>query len=415
MNILNINKFYYMRGGAERYYFALAKLLETNAHTVVPFSMQDDRNFPSKYAKHFVSNLELGKPGLRLIKHIGRTFWSAEAKRALGGLLSEVPVDIAHIHLLYHHISPSVLPMLKERGIPVVMTLHDYKLICPNYLLYTEGKPCERCRGGRYYNAVLHRCLKNSAAVSAVAAAEMSMHKLMQVYENNVDVFIAPSEFVKQEFISFGQDPKKIVVIPHFIDPSFLETQPASTSKATPYNIYFGRLSSEKGIDKLLETYYIYKPALPLKIAGNGPLLPWIQQYIKDRGLTDRVELLGHLSTSDLRRVVSQAQATIVPSRVYETFGFAALESIALGTPVVAFAMGGLTETVAPTVGRLVPLDDRAGLATAMDEVATWKKSSIRAACDALIRSRYLPQQHLESLLTVYKHAQDKTKTQTHP
>ncbi len=406
MNILNINKHYYMRGGAERYYFALTKLLEDHGHTVVPFSMQDERNFPSKYAKHFVSNLELGKPGLKQIKSIGRTVWSREARRALGALLDEVDIDIAHIHLIYHHISPSILPMLKERGIPVVMTLHDYKLICPNYLLYTEGKPCERCRGGRYYNAVLHRCLKNSAAVSAVAAAEVSIHKLMQVYENNVDIFIAPSEFVKNEFIKFGQDPHKIVVIPHFIDPSFLQKH--TPKKVEPYNVYFGRLSSEKGIDKLLETYYIYRPKLPLKIAGTGPLLPWIEQYIQARGLKNHVELLGQLGTDDLRKVVANAQATIVPSRVYETFGFSALESIALGTPVVAFAMGGLTETVTPEVGRLVPLDDLSGLAEAIDEVSKWKKHDLRAPCEALIRSRYLPEQHLATLQTIYRHAINK-------
>lgn len=407
MRILNVNKFYYLRGGAERYYFALTKLLESQGHDVIPFSMQDERNFPSSFSKYFVSNLELGKPGLKMVRQAGRTLWSKEARAKLSSLLDAMPVDLAHLHLIYHHLSPSILPLLRERGIPTVMTLHDYKIICPNYLLYTEGLPCERCKGHRYYNAVLHRCLKRSVPVSALAALETSLHKVLGVYENQIDLLIAPSQFVKNEFVKFGQAPQRIVVIPHFIDPSFLSASQEianSVRKEEPYLLYFGRLSSEKGIDRLLETFYIYKPKLRLKIAGNGPLLAWIQDYIKGRGLSGRVELLGHLDTNNLRRVIAGAAATVVPSRVYETFGFSALESIALGTPVAGFAMGALPEIVTPDVGRLVPLDDRAALAKAIDEVSAWDKAKVRPMCEQLIRDRYLPQQHFDALQTVYQH-----------
>lgn len=410
MRILNVNKFYYMRGGAERYYFALAKLLESKGHDVIPFSMQDDRNFPSQYAKYFVTNLEVGRPGLKMAHQVGRSLWSGETKKKISALAAEVKPDLAHLHLIYHHLSPSLLPALKKQGIPVVMTLHDYKLICPNYLLYTEGNPCERCQGHRYYNAVAHKCLKNSYAVSAFAAVEMSIHKLTQVYEKHVDMFIAPSEFVKNEYVKFGQDPKKITVIPHFIDPSFLhaagEAGGASkqVQKEEPYALFFGRLSAEKGIDKLLETIYIYKPRLRLKIAGTGPLLPWIEQYISARGLQDKVELLGHLGTDQLISAIQKAAVVVIPSRVYETFGFSALESIALGTPVVAYAMGGLAEIVTPQVGRLVKLDEKATMAQAMDELAGWDREKTRQAGKALIEQRYTPQRHYESLMTVYSH-----------
>lgn len=409
MRILNINKFYYMRGGAERYYFALTKLLESNGHEVIPFSMQDDRNFPSKYSKYFVSNLEVGKPGLRMVNQIGRSFWSRETKTKLASLLDEVKPDVAHLHLIYHHLSPSLLPELKKRKIPVVMTLHDYKLICPNYLLYTEGNPCERCRGHRYYNAVIHKCLKRSYPLSAFAALEMSAHKLMQVYEKNIDLFIAPSQFVKQEYVKFGQDPAKITVVPHFIDPAFLQAADRAGSEAAqsePYALFFGRLSQEKGIDKLLEAIYIYKPHLHLQlhIAGTGPMEAWIKSYIETRGLQDRVKMLGHLNTEQLISAVRSAAVVVIPSRVYETFGFSALESIALGTPVVAYAMGGLSEIITPEVGRLVPLDEVSSLAKAMTELATWDRAKTRAAGRELITSRYTPQRHLESLMTLYSH-----------
>lgn len=410
MRMLNINKFYYLRGGAERYYFALTKLMEAQGHDVIPFSMRDDRNYPSQFSKYFVGNLEVGKPGLKMVHQIGRSLWSNETKKNITALINDVKPDLAHLHLIYHHLSPSLLPVLKKKGVPVVMTLHDYKLICPNYLLYTEGNPCERCRGHRYYNAVAHKCLKNSYAISAFAALEMSVHKMMQVYEKNIDMFIAPSAFVKNEFVKFGQDPNKITVIPHFIDPVFLKVgtpDPAKRAKpAEPYALYFGRLSAEKGIDKLLETVYIYKPKLKLKIAGTGPLLPWIEQYISSRGLQDKVELLGHMGTEALITAIQEASVVVIPSRVYETFGFSALEAIALGTPVVAYAMGGLSEIVTPEVGRLVKLDERSELAKAMDDLAGWDREKVRQAGQALIAERYTPQRHYETLMTVYSHLQ---------
>ena len=406
MLVLNVNKFYYMRGGAERYYFALTKLLEDNGHDVIPFSMRDERNFPSGFSKYFVSNLEVGQPGLKLIKQASRTIWSREAQAKLSELLDGYKPDLAHLHLLYHHLSPSLLPELKKRKIPVVMTLHDYKLICPNYKLFTQGSACERCNRYKYYNAVTHKCLKNSVSVSALAAAEMSVHKLMKVYEKNVDLFIAPSQFVKDVHVRFGQDPGKITVLPHFIDPAFLTLsdrlpQPASQSA---YLLYFGRLAEEKGVDKLLEIMYIYKPSLPLKIAGTGPMEAFAKGYVREKGLADRVEFLGQLASEELARAIKGAAMVLMPSQFYEAFGFSALESIALGTPVVATSQGALPEIITPEVGLTIPVDDHRAFAEAIKEVADWDKTKVMEAGRKLIESRYLPQIHYESLKTMYDH-----------
>jgi glycosyltransferase involved in cell wall biosynthesis len=314
MRVLNINKFYYMRGGVERYYFSLTTLLEKHGHDVIPFSMKDERNFPSSFEKYFVSNLELGNPGLKMIKHVTRPIWSREAQQKLEALLDEYKPDIAHVHMLYHHLSPSVLPVLKKRGIPVVMTLHDYKLICPNYLLYTENEVCKRCKGHKYYNAIVHKCLKDSYAVSAYTAGEMTLHKMMQVYEKNVDIMIAPSQFVRDTFVEFGQDAKKIIVIPHFIDPVFLEKassiEPLNDEK--PYLLYFGRLAKEKGVEKVLEMMYIHKPKLGLKIAGTGPLENSLKAFAANRGLGKQVEFLGHLSAEQIIAAIKGAACVVM-------------------------------------------------------------------------------------------------------
>jgi glycosyltransferase involved in cell wall biosynthesis len=308
--------------------------------------------------------------------------------------------------MLYHHLSPSVLPLLKERGIPVVMTLHDYKLICPNYLLYTENEVCKRCKGHKYYNAVIHKCIKDSYPVSAYTAMEMSIHKLMQVYEKNVDVMVAPSAFVRDTFVEFGQDPKKIVVIPHFVDPAFLaKSQSVKAAKDDkPYMFYFGRLAKEKGVEKALEMLYIYKPGLRLKIAGTGPLEAQLRAFVADKGLGDQVDFLGHLNAEAIITQIKGAACVVMPSRFLEPFGFAALETMALGTPLVASASGALSEIVPPELGRLFPRDDRAAMAKAVAEVKTWDRAKVLEASKKLIKEKYLPDTHYEALMTVYSH-----------
>lgn len=404
MLVLNINKFHYIRGGAERYYFSLTKLLEENGHDVIPFSMKDERNIPSKYDKYFVSNLEVGNPGLKLLKHATRPIWSGEAVKQLEKLLADYKPDIAHIHLLYHHLSPSILPVLKKHNIPIVMTIEDYKLICPNYKLFTEGSPCKRCKKYKYWNAITHKCLKDSYTVSTYAAAEMYIHKAMQVYEKHVDTFIAISQFVQDVHVEFGHDPSKFVVIPHFIDPDFLrmiDTVEPEPEKE-PYMLFFGRLAEEKGLDKLLKMVYIYKPDLHLKIAGRGPMEAYLRDYIEKKGLEDKVTFLGHLEAKPLIKQIKGAQLTLYPSRFYEPFGLSPLESMAMGTPVVAFASGGIPEFVTPDVGRTVPLDDIKALADAIKEVQTWNKQEVLERARKHLATKYTPEKHYQMVRAVY-------------
>ncbi len=407
MLVLNINKTFWIRGGADRYYFALTKLLEENGHDVIPFSMKDERNIPSQYEEYFVSNIDVSKPGLNMLHKAARPIWSREAAQQLEKLLTKYKPDIAHIHLLYHQMSPSILPVLKKHNIPVVMTLEDYKLICPNYKLFTEGSPCKRCKKYKYYNAIAHKCLKDSYTVSAYAAVEMTIHKLMQVYEKNVDTFIAISQFVRDVHVEFGQDPSKMVVIPHFIDPDFLRMIDTVQAKPSdkPYMLFFGRLAEEKGLDKLLEMVYIYKPGLHLKIAGRGPMEAYLKAYIKQKGLEDRVTFLGHLEAKPLIEEIKGAGLTLYPSRFYEPFGLSPLESMAMGTPVVAFASGGIPEFVTSDVGRTVPMDDLSAFAEAIKEVQTWDKAEVAKRARVHLATKYTPEKHYTMIRSVYDHA----------
>jgi len=215
MRILLVNKYNYLRSGTERYLFSLRRLLEAQGHTVAVFAMQHPANRPAAYAPYFVPRVDFRAltlpdyPSLPL-----RVIWFPLAARRIAHVLDDFCPDIVHLSNIYHQLSPSILVPIRRRNIPIVHTLHDYKLICPNYLLYTQGAPCTRCRNGNYFQAVRHRCLHASLAWSALAAVEMSLHKTWRVYERHVASFITPSAFLKDTAQSFGIPAKQILRIP---------------------------------------------------------------------------------------------------------------------------------------------------------------------------------------------------------
>ncbi len=329
MRILLINQFFYRRRGAETYLFDLKALLERNGHEVAVFSMVHPENEPSPWSQYFVSSVDYSNKN---IKAAARMFWSREAQRKLDTLLDVFKPDLAHIQNIYHQISPSVLVTLKKRHIPIVLTLHDYKLICPNYELYTENETCRRCKGGRYYNAVVHRCLKSSTAMSALAMFEMYLHKLTQVYERNVDCFISPSQFLKNEVIAWGEQLKRIEVLPNFID-----TTAASAGDIGRDVLYAGSLSPIKGVGLLLDNFRENQYGCRLLLAGSGPL---------QANSTATIQFLGQLSKEELAQQMRQSRVVVVPSRHHENFPYTVLEAFAAGKPVIGSRRGGIPELV---------------------------------------------------------------------
>ncbi len=386
MKILQIDKFNYLKGGAQRYYLELSTLLRQHGHTVSVFSQQHEGNVDTRYQQYFP-------------KERYRFFESREVDQKLERLIVQEQPDIAHVHLLYHHLTPSILKVLRRHRIPVVMTVHDYKLICPNYLLFTEGSPCQRCQGHKYYNAVLHKCIKNSTAKSAIVAAEMYWHKLFRSYEGYIDQFITPSEFAKTKLVEFGQNASKITVIPHFMN---LQDKTPNYQPGE-YLLYVGRLSAEKGVDKLIEVFYNNSVSERLVIAGTGPLQASLQAQVQTHRIEDKVEFLGHIEGNTLASVIQRCKYLVVPSLVWETFGLVALEAFAYGKPVLAHNVGGLTEVVEHgTTGWLyhtsTDLTDRIiHLQSAQATIIQQGKYARQ-----VVETRYTPQQHYEHIMSVY-------------
>jgi glycosyltransferase involved in cell wall biosynthesis len=342
MKVLLVNKFYYLRGGAERSVFETKKLLEDQGHQVIPFSMVDERNEPSPYGKYFVDQVEFNTRhsiGQKL-NIVPRVIYYREARRRLERLLHKEPVDVAHLHNIAHQISPSILDSLRKYGVPAVQTLHDYKLVCPTYTLMAGGKVCQRCLGGRYYNAILQRCNKGSLTASLLNAAEMYTHRALGLYRRGIDLYLAPSRFLMNKLKEDGIFKGPVLYLPNAIDPG--RYRPRYDDDG--YALYFGRLSPEKGVHTLIQAMKGLSD-IELRIIGEGLQRDQLQRMVEQENLGN-IRFLGPLYGDALKEVLSGARFVVVPSECYENCPFSVLESFAMGKPVLGAAIGGIPELI---------------------------------------------------------------------
>lgn len=347
MKIFHVNKYYYLKGGAESVYFNDAALLREHGHQIIPFSMQSDKNFTSPYQEYFIKNSDFYGKSLNPFKKIKAAFhllYSSEAKKKARDLILKTKPDLVHFHNIYHQMSPSFLPILKkEFNLPVVMTAHDYKLVCPNYSCLSQGQICKKCFKGDYTQIIKNRCHKGSLLSSTLLAAEMTLHKKWQIYENNIDVIIAPSRFMKKT-LRQGGIKNEIKVLPNFIDLEQFSWD--GRPRLGDGLLYVGRLSEEKGLFTLLEALKKLPEKIPLKIVGTGELLENLLQYISKNGLQKQVSLLGYKQGEELRDLIRNSRLVVVPSISYENCPLSLLEAMALGKPVLASRIGGIPELI---------------------------------------------------------------------
>lgn len=344
LKVLSINKYYRPKGGAETIYLGEMEQLRKAGHQVVPFSMKDERNLPSDYDRYFVNNIDYEKPGLgNKIIASSKILYSFEARAKLSSLLDQHAFDIAHLHNIYHQLSPSILGALKKRNIPIVASVHDLKLLCGNYKMYVNGEVCERCKGGRHYQLLLNRCTKNSLAGSLVNMVEMYLHGAARIY-SQIDLLIAVSHFYRKKLIDFGIDENKVVYLPSFVE---VEKYRVAES-VSDFVLYFGRLSEEKGVDTFIEAA-AFNPKVPHWIVGSGPEELTLKAQVVNAEL-DNVRFLGFQSGKNLQKLVSEALAIVVPSRWYENSPLTVMEGFAHGRPVIGANIGGIPELVVPQV-----------------------------------------------------------------
>lgn len=346
MKILLIDVYYYNKGGAETVCFNTGRLLEQHGHQVVYFALKWPQNNPSPYARYFAESKETRQGPLRQVRNLVNYFYNAEAARKLDQLIQDEQPDIAHIHLMWGQITPSIFPVLRRHHIPILFTVHDYRIVCPAYTFRDgHGHICEACAGRHFYKCFTHTCTKGSRLMSAVMAAEQYFRNWFFNPARYFSGLIYVSNFARDIHHKYMPALKDI---PHTTLYNF-STSIADAPKALPeehdrYFLFFGRLSYEKGVRTLIEAFASL-PSCRLKIVGTGPLEAELKSLCTERHLAN-TEFLGYKRGQELEDLVRGASFVVVPSEWYENNPMTIIESYSVGTPVIGARIGGIPEIV---------------------------------------------------------------------
>jgi glycosyltransferase involved in cell wall biosynthesis len=359
-------------------------LLRMAGHQVVPYERASDE----------ISGSSL----LQRASIPGRVVWSPEDRTRLERVLREVRPDVVHVHNTFPLISPSILEACRVHGVPVVATLHNFRLMCANSQLLRDGRPCDLCVGRSPWRAVVHRCYRSSVAATLPIAAGIQVHQSRQTWTEGVTIFIAVSEFVRQQFMAGGFPGHRIRVKPNFVP-----RPPHRRETPGRYFLFLGRLSSEKGVDVLLDAW---TPELgELLIVGDGPARRELEARATRHG--DLVRFLGNQPREQSMQLLTGARALVVASRAYETFGLVVVEAYAHGVPAVAPASAVFPDLIREgRTGLLFSPDDSNDLRRKLFQFLD-SDLSVRMGREALHRyeSDYTPEKNLVGLMAVYREA----------
>jgi glycosyltransferase involved in cell wall biosynthesis len=398
--LLNVNTYHYRRGGSDVVYLDHAAMMADAGFECAYFAMQHPKNEPTPWSRHFIDELEFGRAygWLEKATMAGKVVWSWEARAKLARLLDEFPADVAHLHCIYHHHSPAILPLFSERGIPAVMTAHDLKIACPAYKMLNRGGICERCRDGSVLNVVRHRCVRDSLAASAIVAVESGLHRQLRTWHRHLAAVVCPSRFFMDKFVAWGWRREQLVHVPNWVDAAAFEPR----FEPGRHVLYFGRLAPEKGVATLIRASAA--AGVPLKLAGTGPEEATLRALAAAAG--GEVEFLGFVSGRALHDAVRAARCVVLPSEWYENAPMTVLESMALGTVVVGADIGGIGEIVEHGQGGwLFPSGDAEALAERLRAVAAMPDVGLvqqaRLARER-VEQRFSRRRYLDATLALY-------------
>jgi glycosyltransferase involved in cell wall biosynthesis len=323
-----------------------------------------------------------------------RVVWSPADRRRLGGVLAHRRPDVVHVHNTFPLISPSILSVCREAGVPVVATLHNFRLACANGLLFRSGAPCEDCVGRNPWPGVVHGCYRGSRLATIPVAASISVHRGLRTWSRGVSRFVALSTFARDRLIAGGLPAKRMVVKPNSTpDPG------ERRAAAGEHFLYLGRLSDEKGVDLLASGWS--DDLGRLVVVGDGPARPALERSL---ARYTSVLVAGQLSHDESMRLLLRSTALIVPSRWYEGFPMVVVEACARGIPVIAPAHGGFPEMIEDgRSGVLFPPGDAAGLAQAVRALRTPETSGrMGRHARAIYERRYTEERNLDRLMGIY-------------
>jgi glycosyltransferase involved in cell wall biosynthesis len=394
--IINAGQNYYIRGGSEQYQFALSQLLHHHGHQVIPFATEHPKNQVTPWSKYFPKRVNFEQPTPKdLLKFV----YSKSAALAIQNLLKEHKVDLAHLHIYYGQLTTSILTPLKKADIPIVQTLHEYKIVCPVYTLLSDGKICQACNGHAFWQATLKRCNRGSLSRSILSTLESYVSTMLGSV-NKIDHFIAVSHFQRKKLIELGLPDDKVTTVHNFIDAS--DYQPSTV--LGEYFLYFGRLEQSKGIFTLIEAASSIKDT-PLLIVGDGTVRSEVEKLIREKEL-NHISLLGFKHNQELDKLIRRSICTITPSQWYETFGLTLIESFAHGRPVIASRIGGMSEIITDGIdGYLVSPGDAEQLRERMVWMAEHSTQAIEMGLAGRhkVETYFNSKIHYQNLMNVYQ------------
>lgn len=410
MRILHVHKYYHDQDGASRYMLGLMRMQEAAGHTVAPFAMHEDRNLPTPWSSFFVPEMKtMGiARGLGALRQMQRALWSFEAARYMSSMLEAFSPDVVHVHNIYTHLSPSVLWECKRRGIPVVMTAHDYALISANYSLWGGDHPLRDDERG-FLSIVGTRFIKGSWIGTLALEGVVRFQRVRRYFDSAISYYITLSAFVRRELITWGRvSQEKCVVIPPFSEP-LVRNMPIERGERSGV-LFAGRLEDYKGVQLALRLAEAL-PGVPFYFAGTGPLASEVQRVA---ALRKNVTYVGFLRSEALWSMMAQVRVVLVPSQWYEPFGLVALEGLTMGAAVVVSDRGGLPEVLGLTekpeitaFGAVVRAQDVEGYKKAVRHFALNQDEEAAHVTALAARKRAEevgePSKHLEEILAIYQ------------
>lgn len=399
--LLLLNNYHYRRGGADVVYLEQAKMFRERGWEVAQIAMQHPKNEDSEYGSYFTEKIEFGDqmPLADRLRQAVKIIYSKEASAKVAALIGKLQPDIVHAHNVYHHLSPSVLKAARDSGVPVVLTTHDLKLLCPAYSMTSQGRVCEDCRTQGRRALLRNRCMKGSIALSSLIYVESSLHSALGLYKRNLDALISPSRFVISKFGEWSWDGPPIYHVPNFAD--FGERAPNFSPGR--YFVYFGRLSPEKGLRTLVSAGA--RAGVPIVLVGTGPMEQELRVLAAQ--LNAEVAFAGFRKGEELWRLVGDSRAMVLPAEWYENAPLTIVEAYACGKPAIGADIGGIPELIRHGhTGALFSSGNVEELATVLREYADRPDREIEAqgregytwALKDFTRDR-----HVDRLIDVYE------------
>lgn len=363
------------------------QLLRNHGHTVIPFERHNDE-------------LKQLSPVHRIGKAI-EALWSVDSYRAVRSLITQSAPDVAHFHNTFPLISPSSYYACADAGVPVVQTLHNYRLLCPSATLLRDGHPCEACVGRAFaWPGVFHRCYHESISKTGVAASMIAAHRVLRTWQTKVARYIALTEVAKSKFVHGGLPPDRVVLKPNFVSPD-----PGPKKGPGEYALFVGRLSPEKGLNVLLEAWSRFRLRIPLKIVGDGALRAELEARTANDAISN-VRLVGVASHDEVLGFMKNARFLVCPSLWFEGFPMIVAEAFACALPIVVSRLGSLEELIAhESTGVHFEPGDAQSLALAAERLwmsPSWCQDLGRAARREFLQ-KYTAERNYEQLVHLYE------------